>query len=156
MITNANATAGRSPRTAIQKAALAMGLVFLLVGVLGFVPGVTTQYYTLGPAGRDSMAMLLGLFMVSVLHNGVHLLFGVVGIAAARSYTAARGYLLFGGLIYAVLWIYGLVIDRDSSANFVPVNNADNWLHFALAVVMMGAALVLGRRASVGESPVPR
>lgn len=76
MITNANATAGRSPRTAIQKAALAMGLVFLLVGVLGFVPGVTTQYYTLGPAGRDSMAMLLGLFMVSVLHNGVHLLFG--------------------------------------------------------------------------------
>jgi len=158
MSTNANvgATAGRRPRSAMQKAALTMGVVFLLFGVLGFVPGVTTQYDTMGAAGHESMAMLLGLFMVSVLHNIVHLLFGVVGVGAARTYTAARGYLLFGGLIYAVLWIYGLIVDKDSSANFVPVNNADNWLHFALAVVMVGAALVLGRRAAVGETRATR
>ena len=130
-------------RTTMQKVALAMGAVFLLVGVLGFIPGVTTQYDTFGVAGHSSMALLLGLFMVSVLHNLVHLLFGVVGILAARTYAAARGYLLYGGVIYLVLWVYGLVIDRDSSANFVPVNTADNWLHLGLAIVMIGAALAL-------------
>jgi arginine exporter protein ArgO len=151
---NANAgdgvTTGR-PRTTMQKVALAMGVVFLLVGILGFIPGVTTQYDTIGVAGHESMAMLLGVFEVSVLHNVVHLLFGVVGLAAARTYPAARAYLLFGGLIYLVLWLYGLVIDRESSANFVPVNSADNWLHFALAVVMVGAALALSRRAPVDD-----
>lgn len=133
-------------QTTMQKVALAMGGVFLLVGVLGFIPGVTSQYDTLGIAGHGSMALLLGLFMVSVLHNLVHLLFGVVGIVAARTYPAARAYLLYGGVIYLVLWIYGLVIDRDSSANFVPVNTADNWLHLGLSVVMIGAAVALRRR----------
>ena len=139
-------------RTMRQKVALAMGVVFLLVGVLGFIPGVTTQYDALGMAGHGSMALLLGLFMVSVLHNLVHLLFGVIGILAARTYAAARAYLLFGGVIYLVLWIYGLVIDRDSSANFVPVNAADDWLHLGLAVVMIGAALGLRRRTDELES----
>jgi arginine exporter protein ArgO len=143
-------SAGRS-RTTMQKIAFAMGAVFLLVGILGCIPGITTQYDTIGAAGPDSMAMLLGVFEVSVLHNIVHLLFGVVGLAAARTYPASRAYLLFGGLIYLVLWLYGLVIDRESSANFVPVNSADNWLHFALAVVMVGAALALSRRAPVGD-----
>jgi hypothetical protein len=143
-------TTGRS-RTTMQKVALAMGVVFLLVGILGFIPGITTQYDTMGVAGHQSMAMLLGVFEVSVLHNIVHLLFGVVGMAAARTYSASRAYLLFGGLIYLVLWLYGLFIDRESSANFVPVNSADNWLHFALAVVMIGAALALSRRATVGD-----
>ena len=76
----------------MQKVALAVGVVFLLVGILGFVPGITTQYDTLGAAGPESMAMLLGLFEVSVLHNLVHLLFGVVGLVAARTYSAARAY----------------------------------------------------------------
>jgi hypothetical protein len=115
-------TTARTPRTTMQKVALTMGVVFLLVGILGSTPGITTQYDTMSGAGHDSMAMLLGVFNVSVLHNIVHLLFGVVGLLAARTYLAARSYLLFGGLIYLVLRIYGLVIDRDSSANFVPVN----------------------------------
>jgi arginine exporter protein ArgO len=130
----------------MQKVALAMGVVFLLVGVLGFIPGITTQYDTLKPAGQESMAMLLGVFMVSALHNIVHILFGVVGILAARTFAAARTYLLAGGVIYLVLWLYGLVIDQRSSANFVPVNSADNWLHLLLAVVMIGAGVALNRR----------
>jgi len=155
MSSNANlreTTPAPNTRTAMQKAALAMGAVFVLVGVLGSIPGVTTQFDTFKVAGQESMAMLLGVFMVSVLHNIVHLLFGVVGIAAARYYGAARTYLLAGGAIYLVLWIYGLLIDQRSSANFVPVNTADNWLHLGLGVVMIGLALVLGRRR---DSSVP-
>ncbi|TDK27578.1 DUF4383 domain-containing protein [Arthrobacter crusticola] len=133
-------------RTAVQKAALAVGAVFLLVGLLGFVPGITAQYDQLAFAGHHSGALLLGLFQVSVLHNVVHLLFGVAGIMLARSASGARSYLLVGGIIYLVLWIYGLVIDQESAGNFVPLNAADNWLHLLLGVGMIALALVLGKK----------
>ncbi|WP_101950708.1 DUF4383 domain-containing protein [Mycobacterium sp. 3519A] len=122
-----------------------MGAVFLLVGVLGFIPGITTNYDMLTFAGHHSDAQLLGIFNVSVLHNIVHLAFGVAGLALARTFNGAKGYLIGGGIIYAVLFLYGLLIDHGSGANFVPVNSADNWLHFALAVVMLALGFLLGR-----------
>lgn len=99
--------------SAVQKAALAMGAVFLLVGILGFIPGVTTHYDQLTFAGHHSEAALLGIFNVSILHNIVHLAFGVAGIALARSFNAARSYLIGGGVIYLALFVYGLVIDHE-------------------------------------------
>ncbi|RJU03027.1 DUF4383 domain-containing protein [Arthrobacter frigidicola] len=133
-------------KTAVQKAAQAVGAVFLLVGLLGFVPGITSQFDQLAFAGHHSGALLLGLFQVSVLHNVVHLLFGVAGIMLARTASGARSYLLVGGIIYLVLWIYGLVIDQESAGNFVPLNAADNWLHLLLGVGMIALALVLGKK----------
>jgi len=132
--------------TPIQKAAAAVGAVFLLVGILGFIPGVTSHYDQLSLAGHDSEALLLGVFQVSVLHNLVHLGFGVAGLAMARTHRLARPFLVGGGIIYLVLWVYGLVIDKNSGANFVPVNSADNWLHFALGAGMIALGLVLSRR----------
>jgi hypothetical protein len=137
-------------RHPVQLAAMAVSVIFLLVGILGFIPGVTTNYERLQFAGRESGALLLGVFAVSVLHNLVHLAFGVVGLAMARTATGARTYLLGGGLIYAVLWLYGLLIDHNSGANFVPVNNADNWLHFVLAIAMIGLGVLLGRGLRAG------
>ncbi len=141
-------------RTNVQKAALAVGAVFLLVGLLGFVPGITSNYDQLAFAGHHSEALLLGLFQVSVLHNVVHLLFGVAGVVLARSASGARSYLLFGGIIYLVLWIYGLVIDQDSAGNFVPLNAADNWLHLLLGIGMIALALLLTRRTTTGTARV--
>ena len=132
--------------TDLQKAAAAVGAVFLLVGILGFIPGITTDYDTMTFAGHESEAALLGIFNVSILHNLVHLAFGVAGILMARTWNGARVYLIGGGVIYLVLFIYGLVIDHDSSANFVPVNNADNWLHLVLAIAMIGLGVALSRR----------
>jgi hypothetical protein len=133
-------------RTPVQLAALAVGAVFLLVGILGFIPGITTNYDQLSFAGHHSGALLLGVFNVSVLHNIVHLLFGVAGLVLSRSFSGARGFLIGSGIIYALLWIYGLVIDHQSSANFVPLNTADNWLHLILAVAMLALGAVLGRQ----------
>lgn len=133
-------------RSPIQLVALAVGVVFLLVGILGFVPGITTDYDQLSFAGHDSEAMLLGLFQVSILHNLVHLAFGVAGVALARTANGSGIFLIGGGAIYLVLWIYGLIIDQDSSANFVPLNTADNWLHFVLGIGMIGAGLALRGR----------
>ncbi|MDQ1671982.1 MAG: hypothetical protein QOC98_544 [Frankiaceae bacterium] len=148
MSASSTSTIRRSP-SLVNTAAMIVGVVFVLVGILGFVPGITTHYGDLGFAGHGSGAKLLGIFQVSILHNIVHLLFGLAGIAAGRAApSAARGYLVGGGVIYLVLWIYGLVIDKASSANFVPVNNADNWLHLLLGVGMIALGLALGRTAT--------
>ena len=133
-------------RSSVQFATIAVSIVFLLVGVLGFVPGATTNYDQLTFAGPMSGAALLGLFEVSVLHNVVHLLFGLVGLLAARSFTGARSYLLVGGIVYLVLFVYGMVIPMGGPANFVPLNSADNVLHLVLALGMVALGAALGRR----------
>jgi 4-hydroxybenzoate polyprenyltransferase len=138
---------GAATRSPIRTAALAVAAVFLLVGVLGFIPGITTDYDTMTFAGHHSDAKLLGVFEVSVLHNIVHLLFGVAGFALARTVSGARAYLIGGGVVYFVLWIYGLIVDQNTDANFVPFNDADNWLHLLLAIGMVGLGVLLGRRA---------
>ncbi|MGF9664111.1 DUF4383 domain-containing protein [Arthrobacter crystallopoietes] len=148
MTTSRNVQARGTARTNVQKAALAVGAVFLLVGILGFIPGITSNYDQLGAAGHHSEALLLGVFQVSILHNIVHLLFGAAGIAVARSISGSRNYLIWGGAIYLVLWLYGLFINKDSAANFVPVNTADDWLHFVLGVgmILLGVVLTRDRR----------
>ena len=74
----------RARRSAARAAALVFGVAFLLVGVLGFVPGITAGYADLRFAGHESGARLFGVFTVSVLHNLVHLAFGVLGVVASR------------------------------------------------------------------------
>jgi hypothetical protein len=135
-------------RPLVQLAATAVAATFLLVAVLGFVPGITTNYSELSLAGHESEAKLLGLFQVSVLHNIVHGLFGVIGLALAKSVGGARSFLIGGGVVYLVLTAYGSVIDLDSAVNFVPVNVADNFLHLGLGLAMIGLGVVLGKQAA--------
>jgi Domain of unknown function (DUF4383) len=133
-------------RTPIQSVAMLVGLVFLLVGILGFIPGITSNYDELKFAGHNSDAELLGIFDTSILHNIVHLLFGVAGLALARTLEGARTYLLGGGFIYLVLFVYGAIFGHDEGgANFVPIDWADNILHLALGAGMIVLGLVLGR-----------
>ncbi|MEU8312890.1 DUF4383 domain-containing protein [Micromonospora sp. NPDC048887] len=140
-------------RPAVQKVALAAAALFALIGVLGFVPGITTHYGELTFAGHHSEAKLLGVFQVSVLHNLLHLLFGLVGLVMARRLAGARVLLAGGGALYLVLWLYGFAVDRDTAANFVPVNDADNWLHLFLGFGMLAAGLLLNDNLGTG-SPV--
>ncbi|GGM70905.1 membrane protein [Lentzea pudingi] len=130
------------------------GAAFLLVGVLGFIPGITTHYDELGLAGHSG-ALLFGLFAVSVLHNLVHLLFGVVGLLAAKKAQSARAFLMVGGGVYVVLWVYGSAIGEHTAANFLPVNTADNWLHLGLGagMILLGVATTAVERAR-SDSPV--
>ena len=138
-----SATSALSTRSPVQLVAGAVGAVFLLVGLLGFVPGVTTNYDQLMLAGHDSGALLLGIFAVSVLHNIVHLAFGVAGLAMSRTVSAAKAFLIGGGVVYLVVWLYGILVNESSMANFVPVNTADNWLHLALAVGMIALGFLV-------------
>ncbi|MBF6244254.1 MULTISPECIES: DUF4383 domain-containing protein [Nocardia] len=128
----------------VQAAAYLVGAAFLVVGVLGFIPGVTTNYDMLTWSGHHSGAELFGVFQVSGLHNTVHLVFGVAGLAMGRTTMTARTYLIAGGVVYLALWVYGLVVDEESTANVIPVNTADNWLHLGLGAAMLLFGLFLG------------
>ena len=145
MTSRSHAGGVANARTLVQTAALAVAAVFALVGILGFIPGITTDYSTMAFAGHESEAKLLGIFQVSILHNIVHLLFGIAGFVMARTISGARTYLIGGGAIYLVLWLYGLVVGQDSAANFVPVNTADDWLHLFLGLGMIALGFLTTR-----------
>jgi hypothetical protein len=149
-VTNAAASRGRSS-SAIQKTSLVIGIIFIVVAIAGFIPGLTSNMGMLGMAGTGSHALLLGVFQISVLHNIVHLLFGIVGIIAARSPRGSRNYLIWGGIVYFVIFLYGIIFSGNSSANFVPLNTADNWLHIVLAVGMVALGLALGRSTTANR-----
>jgi hypothetical protein len=139
-------------RTPLQSVAMLVGIVFLLVGILGFIPGITTNFDDITFAGNDSGAELLGIFQVSILHNLVHGLFGIVGVFLARTFEGARTFLIGGGVIYLLLALYGIVVGSDSGANFVPLNGADHVLHVLLGVGMIGLGIVLSRER-IAERP---
>ncbi|MDQ0729127.1 DUF4383 domain-containing protein [Microbacterium sp. W4I20] len=142
-------TASGYAKSAIQKTALIVGIVFLLVGIAGFIPGLTHSAEHLHSVGADSEAHLLGVFQVSVLHNLVHLVFGVAGLAAGARIRNSRLYLIIGGVVYLVVWIYGLIAVNNDQINFLPVNDADNWLHLGLAVGMILLGIFVSRPTRV-------
>ena len=132
-------------RSPIQSVALLVGVVFLVVGILGFIPGITSNYDELKFAGHNSDAQLLGIFDTSILHNIVHLLYGLAGIALARTIDGARTFLVGGGLVYLVLFVYGAIWHGEAGSNWIPVNWADDILHLALGAWMVIVGIVLSR-----------
>jgi hypothetical protein len=127
-------------RTPIQELALLVGLGLLILGVAGFIPGLTKNYGDLSFAGHDSGAKLFGVFQTSILDNLVYLFFGVAGIVLSRARGSSRAFLVGGGLFYLVVFLYGLIVSHSSGANFLPLNNADDLLHVALG----GSMIVFG------------
>jgi hypothetical protein len=135
--------------TPIQTAARVVGVLFLVVGLAGFVPGLTTGLYDgLEFAGDDGNAELLGTFSVSVLHNIVHGLFGLAGLALAATPAGARTFLVGGGALYLALALLGFV----GGGEWLPANRADDWLHLALGAGMVGIGVLAARAAAAGAS----
>jgi hypothetical protein len=120
--------------------ALIMGIAFLLVGILGFIPGITVMHddpiETEGlRVGGPGHGQLLGLFHVNLLHNIVHLLFGIMGIAMARTYPNARLYARIVAITYGLLVILGLLPDPFNTLfGLCPIHGHDVWLHALIAL----------------------
>jgi hypothetical protein len=111
------------------------GIVFLVVGVGGFVPGLTQPHDHPNLAVEAASGMELGLFPVNALHNIVHILFGVWGLVAARTFSAARTYARVVAIAYALLTILGLIPATNTTFGLVPIYGHDVWLHALLAGV---------------------
>ena len=115
----------------VRRIALVFGIVFLLVGILGLVSAGGMEM------GADPVpAMLLGMFPTNLLHNIVHLVFGVWGLVASRSFAGAKLFAMVAGSIYVVLAICGLVI--PTTFGFIPIGGADIGLHAVIGLVLAG------------------
>ncbi|MFJ5955407.1 DUF4383 domain-containing protein [Paenarthrobacter sp. NPDC092416] len=126
-------------RQDVQNIGMGVGLLMVLVGLLGFIPGITMQYGEMQFLGPNSHAMLLGLFQVSILLNIVQMVIGATGWAMSRSGHGARNFLMGFGAFYVVLSIYGLSVGVDSAANFLSMNTAGNWTLMVLGILMIVA-----------------
>jgi hypothetical protein len=128
-------------RPRVQVVALLYAISLVLLGVFGFIPGVTTSYGDLEVAGDDSGAQVLGVFQTSVLVNVLHIGAGVIGILLSRTWPGARGFLLWGGVFFVALGALGVV----GGADWVPSDSADNWLHVGMGASMLLLAWLYGR-----------
>jgi hypothetical protein len=119
----------------VQTFALAYGIVFVLVGIAGFIPGLTHSHVHPDLNVQANSGMLLGLFPVNVLHNVVHLAFGVWGAVAAAGIDASRTYARSVAIVYGLLTVLGLIPATNTAFGLVPIYGNDVWLHALLAGV---------------------
>jgi len=141
-------TAPRRTRGFHQWLALVIGVVFLLVGIFGFL---VTGFG--GFMEHDESRTLLG-FAINPLHNIVHVVIGVLGVSLWVTSGTAR---LFGWLLligYGAAFAYGLYAIADPEINYLNINDADNWLHLGSAVAGLLIA-VWPARAPVVQQPGP-
>lgn len=117
--------------------ALIFGAAFLLIGIAGFIPGISQPVHGGHPGVSidASSANVFGLFPVNILHNIVHIVFGLWGLAASRSHGGAVGYGKGVGISYAVLTVMGLIPGLNTMFGLTPLFGNDVWLHALLAAV---------------------
>jgi DMSO/TMAO reductase YedYZ heme-binding membrane subunit len=113
--------------TTIQRVAQVFGIGFLLAAVAGFVAAGASMDPHTATAPRA-----LGLFPVNLIHNLIHLAFGVWGLAASRSWGASRTYCRAAGVIYLVLMVMGFI--SPDTFGLVPIGSHDIWLHAVLGI----------------------
>jgi hypothetical protein len=122
--------------TTIQKLAAVFGVVFILVAIVGFIaPGGMAMQ----PTDPATAAKALGMFPVNLLHNIVHVLFGIWGLAASRSWGGSKQFFIGAGVIYALLTVCAFL--SPSGFGLVPLGGSDIGLHAVLAVVMLAIGI---------------
>jgi hypothetical protein len=117
--------------TTLQKLAGVFGVIFILVAVLGFIsPGGLVM------AMDPTTGTVLGVFPVNLLHNIVHLAFGIWGLVASRAWAGSKTFFTVGGIIYVVLTVVGFL--SPTGFGLVPLGGADIGLHAVLGIAMLG------------------
>jgi hypothetical protein len=142
MAATAGTNTGDGRRTLPQTLSLVFGIVYLLVGIVGFFVTGFDDF-----AGNSQHERLIGLFMINPLHNVAHILVGIAGIALAKTLASARTYGWLLAVLYGALFIYGLIAAGESW-DFLNINAADNVLHIATALVGLVIALMPVRDAA--------
>ena len=122
----------------LKTLAKVFGWIFLLIGVLGFIPGVT-----------NDQGLLLNIFHVNALHNIVHLLSGAVALYAASVGTkAAKTYFQVFGVVYLLVTVLGFYYGSKDILGLIANNTADNFLHVVIAVIALYAGFAVKEEAA--------
>ncbi|WP_027481648.1 DUF4383 domain-containing protein [Deinococcus pimensis] len=112
-----------------------VGVIFLLVGILGFFPGLLSAYSGPDLVVDSGRGLLLGLFPVNLLHNLVHLAVGLWGLASARTASGAIGFARGLAIFYGLLTIMGLIPGLNTTFGLIPIHGNDVWLHALTALI---------------------
>ena len=143
-----------------RRFAMILGVVFVLVGVLAFIPGLNRA----DPVGAPTLTVtgpghgyLLGLFHVNVLHNLVHVIFGILGIVMARNAVNAVLYCRIVAVAYGLLTIMGIVPGLNTTFGLIPIHGANVLLHafIAIAATYYGFVHRLDVTAPTGTTTTP-
>lgn len=110
--------------TTAQRVAQIFGWIFVLLGIVGLISSHTMEE-----------ALLLDRFPVNVLHNAAHLLLGIWGITAAKSFSGAKSYCTIAGLLYVLLAIVGYV--EPNPGGVLPLGGDDVGLHAVLGLLLV-------------------
>jgi hypothetical protein len=116
-----------------------LGIALFIGGVVGFVPfatvpaGLTDQYVTLGA----NYGFLATLFPVNLVHDVVHLVFGIWGIAASWSFAASVSYCRWLAWIYGILTILGVIPLTNTLFGIAPIYGYDVLLHAIVAIAAL-------------------
>jgi hypothetical protein len=122
------------------------GIVFLVVGILGFVPGIS-------PPDANGMPMLLHIFMVNTVHSVIHIASGAIFLFASMAGAgAARLWFKIFGLVYAVVAVMGFVVGNGMIFNLISNNTNDTWLHVVLAAAMLLIGFASPKSAPTGAA----
>lgn len=128
--------------TTVQRVAQIFGVVFILAAIGGFLAtGMSNMEADPATAPRAA-----GLFPVNVLHNVVHLVFGIWGLVASRSFAGAKSYAQIAGVIYIVLAVVGFV--SPNGFGFVPLGGNDIWLHAVFGLILAGVGFTARDRVT--------
>lgn len=116
----------------VSRGVMTLGIIFIIVGVWGFFQNP-----------------ILGLFMVSPMHNWVHLVSGLLAVIfASRGEAPAKGFSKVFGVVYGLIAIAGFFFMTDPHFGPLRANRADDWLHLVLAAAFLylGYSRVYGAR----------
>lgn len=126
--------------------ALILGIVYLLVGLMGLIPGLLQEPSSPDPVAVDMLhGDLLGIFPVNIVHTLVHLGVGLWGIMAYRRYDSARGFARAIGIIFGILFLMGLIPGARVMFGLAPLHGADVWLHLATSLAGLYFGVVAPR-----------
>ncbi|WP_068250594.1 DUF4383 domain-containing protein [Janibacter corallicola] len=133
--------------------AVVFGLLFVLFGVLGFVPGAVSDFGALQFVGNPGGVVLLGLFEVSILHNLVHVLIGACGLVMSRRPLSAAAFLTGTGIFLVAMGVYGFWVSSPFDVNFIPLSSVDSTLHLLLGIVLLALGLYGRWHLPIGDDP---
>jgi len=117
--------------------ALISGILYIVIGIFGFIPGMVATPGTGGPAVvfNAGYGYLLELFPINVLHNIVHLAIGIWGLVSYRSYIRSRSYGRGLAIFYGILAVMGLLPALNTVGGLMPLFGHDVWLHALTALI---------------------